>query len=407
VSNPTNPLSETMRQNPLGRAQKALADLSQHWAEHKVDPFPVPLLGPDPGKPSLESYSEPVWISGWSAFQLFQLQTTPQAWAPAIARICETIVDQVDREENGLNHVFDQLPPTHSLLSDFVLGSNQWFRALYSLLTMHDAEEIDGWDDLVSELYNWIGPDDDLRIRASDVLHNALHIHWSYSQANLPEAKQVPIWSFPTAMAWIATRSYLALARMGVFYRSSNEDNAVAYDGVCHPNTVALGWLHTALALATCKCGAIEEHGWTAYQHCTCISIAWEELVHFNGGLTKATPELVFNIQEGWLSMTWPDGADELRFLRRDILERWPVEDQTPREELLSSSSTTKAESECRAWLAQEFAADPAKRRTKNDFRTTALSVFSGRLSGRGFDHRVWPDLARNDGRDGAGAKKK
>ena len=37
----------------------------------------------------------------------------------------------------------------------------------------------------------------------------------------------------------------------------------------------------------------------------------------------------------------------------------------------------------------------------------TSLTRFAGRLSLRGFNDRVWPELARKHGRDGAGAKKK
>jgi hypothetical protein len=69
--------------------------------------------------------------------------------------------------------------------------------------------------------------------------------------------------------------------------------------------------------------------------------------------------------------------------------------------------STAGAERNCKAWLAAAFAADPEKRRSKASFRTAALKEFDGRLSIRGFDLRVWPELARSHGRDGAGAKRK
>ena len=129
--------------------------------------------------------------------------------------------------------------------------------------------------------------------------------------------------------------------------------------------------------------------------------------MHFNGGLTPETPELVFNLQEGWLSMTWPEGANELRFLRRDILERWPARLPKTEPGPAIEQSTTAGEQDCREWLANEFAADPKKRRSKRDFREAALKVFVGRLSERGFNLRVWPELARKHGRDSAGAKRK
>lgn len=402
-----NPLIEAMHANPLGRVQKQLADLRDHWAEQGVAAFPVPLAYRDPDKPGRDWLPEPEWISGWNAFDILRLQTEPYGWAPPIARICQIIGDQWGCEETRLNYALASLPPNHELLKGFPLGSNHWFRALYSLLTLDGAEAIDGWDGLVSDLYDWIGPSDSLRIRAADLFENALTHHWSIHEMALPEAKQEPVWSFPKAMTWIATRDYLALARIGYFRRPADAEEAAATDGVCKYNTEALGWLHTAITFLRCECGALSEFGFDAYKHCTCISVAWEELVHFNGGLTAQTPELVFNLQEGWLSMTWPEGADDLRFLRRDILKRWPVQPTPERDTPAIERSTTNGERDCRAWLLKEFAADPEKRRSKRDFREAALAAFLGRLSERGFNLRVWPELARAHGRDGAGAKRK
>ncbi|RYG87324.1 MAG: hypothetical protein EON59_07780 [Alphaproteobacteria bacterium] len=277
------------------------------------------------------------------------------------------------------------------------------------MLKLRDNEQFDDWDDFVTELYNWVAPYDGLRIRTSDVLYGAVSLDWHWHDMSLPEAKQEPVWSFPKAMAWIATRDYLALARIGHFRRpvEDSADEALATDGVCKYNSQALGWLHTAIAYCHCKCGAVQEFRWEAYKHCTCISVAWEELVRFNGGLSPDTPELVFGLQEGWLSMTWPDGADDIRFLRRDILDRWPARPAAKPEAPPIEQSTAAGESDCRVWLVNEFASDPERRRSKGDFRRAALSAFPGRVSERGFNLRVWPDLAREHGRDGAGAKKK
>jgi hypothetical protein len=397
-----------MRADPLGRAQKQLIELRDHWTKHGVSNSPIPLSPKDPDRPGRDWLPEPQWISGGDAFELLRLQTEPYEYAPPIARICQIIADQWDREETGLNYALDSLPPSHDLLRDFAVGSVQWFRALCSLLILNGAEDIEGWEGLVSDLYEWAVMYDCLRIRTRDVLENALEHHWSVHELSLPEAKQEPVWSFPKAMAWIATRDYLALARMPVFTQPTNEaEEAVAIDGVWKYATKALGWLHCEIAYRHCKCGALPDFGVRAYKHCTCISVAWEELVRFRGGLTPDTPELVFNLQEGWLSMTWPEGADEIRFLRRDILDRWPAPSADQQVATAIGHSTTTGEQECREWLTKEFAADPDRRRSKKDFREAALAAFPGRLSERGFNLRVWPDLARDHGRDGAGAKRK
>jgi len=399
---------DAMREDPLAQAQKQLIELRDNWAKHNVSTTPVPLSPKDPEKPGRDWLPEPEWMSGGDAFEMLRLQTEPYEYAPPIARICQIIADQLDRKKAGLNYALGTLPPNHGLLSDFAAGSTHWFRALHSLLTLKGAENIDGWEGLVSNLYEWIVMFDYLRIRTRSVLENALSHHWSVRELSLPEAKQEPIWSFPRAMTWIATRDYLALARMPVFTRPMNEtEEAVAVDGVWRYATQALGWLHTEIAFAHCNCGALREFGLQAFKHCTCISVAWEELVRFRGGLSPDTPELVFNLPEGWLSMTWPDGADDIRFLRRDIQDRWPARAVPKQEVAAIEQSTTTGERDCREWLVQEFAADPEKRRSKGEFREAALAKFAGRLSERGFNLRVWPELAREHGRDGAGAKRK
>lgn len=405
-SNKPNPLLAS-HVSPLERVTATLADLSGGWAKLGSSPYPAPLQEKPSDKRGKDWFPEPEWMSGWDIFELLRLQTEPYEWAPPLARICLIISDQVDREEAGLNYVLGGLPPTHALLADFELGSHRWFRALYSLLKLDGAEKIDGWESLVSELYDWVAGYDQLRIRTRDALNHVLRLDWAWYEYSLPEAKQEPIWSFPKAMAWIATRDYLALARVGYFRRPSDDDEAVATQGVCKHNTAALGWLHSLISYTHCNCGAFSEFRLEAYKHCTCISIAWEELVRFNGGLSAVTPELVFNLQEGWLSMTWPEGVDGIRFLRRDILDRWPARTLERPEVAAVEQSTAAGEKDCCIWLVKQFCADPDKRRSKKDFRGAALAEFQGRLSERGFNLRVWPDLARKHGRDGAGAKRK
>lgn len=396
-----NPLTAAMREDPLGRARSAIEELRQHWRFHEVEPRVVPL---DSADPKFARGPKPSWITGSTAFDILKPQ-----WMETdrtLARICQIISDQIDYDDSGPNYAFDVLPPDHELLDDFPTGSYHWFRALISLLKLPGADGIDGWTTYVQELEDWVRWHDHLRLRTRDVIENALEVFWPYYEYSLPEAKQNPIWSFPHAMAWIATRDYVALARLGVFCRSEREDEVVT-DGVCMANTKALGWLQTSVAFKHCHCGALEAHKFEAPRHCTCLSMAWEELARFNGGLTEQTPELVFSSDERWISMTWPEGADKLRFLRRDILDRWPAPIDDQGIALTHEQSTASGELECRAWLEREFLADPDKRRSKRAFREAALTAFPGRLSERGFNLRVWPQLAREHGRDGAGAKKK
>jgi len=73
----------------------------------------------------------------------------------------------------------------------------------------------------------------------------------------------------------------------------------------------------------------------------------------------------------------------------------------------VAAQSSVKAEEECRLWLVQQFELDPQRLRPKASFRTAALEKFEGRITERGFNHRVWPQLAAQHGRDASGAKPK
>jgi hypothetical protein len=344
-------------------------------------------------------------MTGSDAFNIFKPEERQDG--KTLRRICTVISDQTDDDAEA-NYALDALPPNHHLLAEFELGSNQWFRAVHAaLLAFGDSEDDDDWSGFVVDLQEWLTWHDHLRLRPYDVLVNALGVDWPFREYSLPEAKQNPVWSFPQAMAWIATGDYLPLARLGVFHRSERDDQLVT-DGVADHASRALGWLQTRVAFGHCTCGAVKEYWFEAPVHCTCLSRAWEALVKFSGGLTEQTPELVFSADERWVSMTWPEGADKIRYLRGDILDRWPERSHGgERPEPKPEHSTISGEEDCRRWLAQEFASDPKKRRSKKEFREAALKAFAGRLSERGFNLRVWPKLAQDDGRDVAGAKKK
>ena len=131
---------------------------------------PIPLQAKDHALPGRDWLPEPKWISGWDAFDILRLQAEPHNDAEPIAKICQLITDQTDRELEGVNYAIASCPPSHELLQGFEAGSTHWFRALYALLKIQDAEEIDGWEKLVSDLQDWLAFKGDLRIRARDVL---------------------------------------------------------------------------------------------------------------------------------------------------------------------------------------------------------------------------------------------
>lgn len=111
-----------------------------------------------------------------------------------------------------------------------------------------------------------------------------------------------------------------------------------------------------------------------------------------------------------WASAAGDDRAKDgylMVEVRRDHLMAVFPPCAAPIDSTIAVTSTTGAENECRAWLENQFAADPNTQRSKDDFRTAALTHFNGRLSARGFNNRVWPALAQQHGRTSPGAKRK
>lgn len=387
---------------PEAEAYRRLEDLSVLWALRGITNPPILLQPAAPALPDGED-----WICGSDAFDIMRLQYAPRDIAGCIARIFRIIVESHNWSDPGANYFLSTLPPTHPILLEFETGSLQWITAAERLLSVHNATEISGIKSFVDDLRYWVESGYFHLIR-SNFLNDALEHRREIHEYSLPSVKQEPIWSFPLALTWIATRDYLALARMPSFEQAICEDDLITpLNHVWHHAERALGWLHSEIAFKHCRCGAFEEFSTNMIKHCTCISLAWEELVQFRGGLSPDTPELILSIQDGWLSMTWPDEADEIRFLRNDIIKRWPARPAQLATPASTTTSTAAAELECKKWLATEFEADPAGLKSKKQFRQAALAEFPGRLSERGFNQRVWPELARSYSRDGAGAKRK
>jgi len=97
------------------------------------------------------------------------------------------------------------------------------------------------------------------------------------------------------------------------------------------------------------------------------------------------------------------DGYRNVVVHREDLMAAFPA-GEVIEKPAIATTSTARAENECREWLSGEFAADPGKQRTKTEFKSAALARFSGRLSERGFI-RAWDAVAPHAGRSKPGRK--
>lgn len=68
------------RESPLAIAQKKLVRFREHLTENNIKAGKPPLRHRDENLPLRDWLPEPDWISGWTAFEIFQLQEEPYEW---------------------------------------------------------------------------------------------------------------------------------------------------------------------------------------------------------------------------------------------------------------------------------------------------------------------------------------
>ena len=289
-------------------------------------------------------------------------------------------------------------PPTHPFLDGHVAASPAWFSAIFGDHTgFYDQ---DGYDDFIAELWKWI-KDDGLLVSRHDVEGARKHPSGGY-HAPLENVDAVGAsWNFAQTLAWIATRDPLEVAQM----QCADHWNAPLASNDIVRATMQndrgrrglIGWLMIATAESHCKCGSRRTDAKERWETCQCVGSAYVELRRFLNGTDYSIPEYRPSPAYASFTLTWPDGAHNLKFLREDVLAKWPV--------LNSRVAALAPQQLCEDWLREVWADDGHIWLTKDEYCTDARTHFQG-LSERGFK-RAWDAVAPNFGMNKPGRKRK
>ena len=218
-------------------------------------------------------------------------------------------------------------------------------------------------------------------------------------------------WSVLEVAAWIMTGSAAYVAYVCETAGSVDDPYGLS---------VACAMVQQYVARKHCKCVAKDQPADGRWEACTCTGDAGRLLLEaIRSGKVTAIQKLdgrpiklafhdLVGIGQRPTCYDWLELRPALMFSSAEVIDAFdtpPVVLKIPA--TVGGVGTTGAEGECRLWLAKAFSDDPDHKRKKDWFRAEAIAKFGPRLSGRSFNFRVWPELAREDGRTIAGAPKK
>lgn len=236
----------------------------------------------------------------------------------------------------------------------------------------------------------------------------------SVGELSLPEesfdpsahAEISPWWTVLQAIAWVTTRSPAFVERVGQL-EAHNEQEIAQF--ICSSMVLVY------VSRNACACPAKSLDSTNRWESCTCFRDAGRLILeqirqgHLSpiqtvGGVSRTMAFHEFaGIGQRPSGADWHDLKPAPIFSSAEVIAAFPHEVPSG-QSAITFTSTALAENECRDWLAEEFAADPDRRRTKPDFQSAALARFSGRLSKRGFI-RAWDAVASDAGRSKPGRK--
>jgi len=222
-------------------------------------------------------------------------------------------------------------------------------------------------------------------------------------------ASIAPWWSINQALAWIATRIPSYVDYIGNLETDEpRESQPYVVQVICEAQIADSdeGKAFVEGRRLTWPDGTILAHAGRDLLG-TILSGEIRPMARENGQGRQMLGEEFAGVARKTTGSDWLDLTPQPILSSAEIMRIFPFAETASAQPAITITSTAKAESECRDWLASEFAADAEKRRPKKYFRKAALNRFNGRLSARGFDNRVWARLAEQNGRSQPGAKPK
>ena len=292
--------------------------------------------------------------------------------------------------------------PTHAIFDGMTLQSREWHIArdqAYSDGLYRSDPTYEAW---MHDFRSWID-NDQLLVSRSDV---EAHLMKPYSGGEVPVENVNAAgasWNFPETLAWIATRDPVEVTRMrccshfaALHVGEDSRRYALGQSDI--GRTALIGWLAIVTARNHCRSGSVLTDTQEQWESCQCVGNAYVELARYANGTNHPIPEYIPKPAYGYFTLSWPEGAHNLKFVRDDVIANWPASD--------SPLETQSEERLCKDWLRALFAAQSVhERQNKDGYMKEAQTRFQG-LSGRGFG-RAWDAVAPQYEMNKAGRKKK
>ena len=230
---------------------------------------------------------------------------------------------------NGVRREIVTPPPRHRFLTIHEAASPVWFGAIWS----KGFSDKEGYDEFIAALFAWIEADG-LLVSRTDVESTRDHPsgdqHAPLENVDIAGAS----WNFPQALAWIATRVPLEVARIDYasHWRAPLDDSTPRVEMLRAMSQnddgrrCLIGWLVMVTAELHCKCGSQHTDDKERWESCKCVGNAYDELHCFSQSRGRPIPEYLPKPAYGSFSLTWPAGADNLKFTRAEIIAKWPAD---------------------------------------------------------------------------------
>lgn len=183
--------------------------------------------------------------------------------------------------------------------------TREWFAEMANRSHVPDYR---GW---AAEYWDWAT--EALAVSRADIIAHMRHPSGRYHQPIEHVEATGTSWSLLQALAWIATRSALEVARMVP---------AIDWPG---GERQIIGWLVVQTSLNHCRCRSAPTDERERWEACQCVGAAYDELRGWLGTAPSLFPEYKPEPEYASFALAPTPVPGSMRLSRREIMTRWPA----------------------------------------------------------------------------------
>ncbi len=266
--------------------------------------------------------------------------------------------------------------PSHSVLYGATPLSVGWYQKMNNAYIDGIANRDKSYKDWMFAFRDWVDRDQ-ISVSRADIENALRHPSGGY-HAPIENVNAVgSSWNFPETLAWIATRDALEVAHMRYSeHWAAPMDASISHRMLAQSDNcrrLLIGWLVIATAEKHCKCSSQRTAKKERWENCRCVGEAYVALRQFANGTIYQIPEYQPKPVYGYFTLTWPDDAHNLTFLRKDVLAQWP-KDKTNHQPVAVSTPRLPVATLNNWW---EGLSDSAKEQKQDDLWEQAKKAYS------------------------------